>query len=66
MEKLTLEDIKTELKEYYSNQTIINEYEKANDKIELLFERATKVTPTLSDMPKGSSKIQDKAEECIV
>jgi hypothetical protein len=55
----SLEDIKQELKDYFSNQTIINEYERSNCKIEELYERATKVTSTLSDMPKGSSEVQD-------
>lgn len=64
--ELSLDDIKQELKDYFSNQTIINEYEKSNGKIEELYERATKITPTLSDMPKGSSKVNDKAAECIV
>lgn len=63
--ELSLDDIKQELKDYFSNQTIINEYEKSNGKIEELYDRATKITPTLSDMPKGSSKVQDKAAECI-
>lgn len=63
--ELTLEDIKQELNDYFNNQTIINEYEKANGKIELLFERATKTTTSLSDMPKGSSKVMDQAAECI-
>lgn len=63
--ELSLEDIKNELKDYHSNQTIINEYEKSNGKIEELYERATKATTTLSDMPKGNSKVQDKAAECI-
>jgi hypothetical protein len=63
--ELTLDEIKQELKEYFTNKTIIDEYEKSNDKIEKLFERATKITTTLSDMPSGSSKVQDKAAECI-
>lgn len=63
--ELTLDEIKQELKEYFTNKTIIDEYEKGNDKIEKLFERATKTTTTLSDMPGGSSKVQDKAAECI-
>ena len=63
--ELSLDDIKQELKDYFSNQTIINEYEKSNGKIEELYDRATKITPTLSDMPKGSSKVNDKAAECI-
>lgn len=63
--ELSLEDIKQELKDYFSNQTIINEYEKSNGKIEELYDRATNVTSTLSDMPKGNSKVHDKAAECI-
>ena len=63
--ELSLEDIKQELKDYFSNQTIINEYEKNNGKIEALYDRATNVTSTLSDMPKGNSKVQDKAAECV-
>lgn len=63
--ELSLDDIKQELKDYFSNQTIINEYEKSNGKIEELYDRATKITQTLSDMPKGSSFIQDKAAECV-
>lgn len=63
--ELSLDDIKRELKDYFNNQTIINEYEKSNGKIEELYDRATKITPTLSDMPKGNSKVQDKAAECI-
>lgn len=63
--ELSLDDIKQELKDYYCNQTIINEYEKSNGKIEELYERATKTTSTISDMPKGSFKVQDKAAECI-
>lgn len=63
--ELTLEDIKKELKEYYTNQTIINEYERANGKIEALYDQATKTTTILSDMPRGSSKVQDKSAECI-
>lgn len=63
--ELSLDDIKQELKDYFSNQTIINEYEKSNGKIEELYDRATKITPTLSDIPKGSPKVQDKAAECI-
>ena len=31
--ELSLDDIKQELKDYFSNQTIINEYEKSNGKI---------------------------------
>ena len=63
--ELSLEDIKQELKNYFSNQTIINEYEKANGKIEMLYERATKTTTTISNMPKGNSVVQDRAAECI-
>lgn len=63
--ELTLDDIKQELKEYYSNQTIIREYERINDKIETLYERATKTTIVISDMPKGTSEIQDRSAECI-
>lgn len=63
--ELGLEDIKKELKDYYSNQTIINEYEKANDKIERLIDRATYTGPVISDMPKGSSAIQDKKAELV-
>lgn len=63
--ELSLEDIKKELKDYFTNQTIINEYEKSNGKIEILFEKATKVTSTVSDMPKGFSKVQDRAAECV-
>ena len=64
--ELTLDDIKQELKDYFSNQTIINEYEKSNCKIEELYDRATKVTSTLNDMPKGNCSVNDKAAECIV
>ena len=63
--ELSLEDIKQELKDYFCNQTIINEYEKSNGKIEDLYERATKTTTTLSDMPKGFSDVHDRAAECI-
>lgn len=63
--ELSLEDIKQELKDYYCNQTIINEYEKSNGKIEDLYERATKTTTTLSDMPKGFAEVQDRAAECV-
>lgn len=65
MEEYTLDDIKNELKDYFSNQTIIKEYEKANGKIEELFAKATKTTTIISDMPKGSSEVQDRAAECI-
>ena len=64
--ELSLEDIKDELKNYYYHQTIINEYEKSNGKIEDLYDRATKTTTTISDMPKGNSVVQDKAAECVV
>lgn len=63
--ELSLEDIKQELKDYYCNQTIINEYEKSNGKIEALYDRATKTTTTISDMPKGNSEIMDRAAESI-
>jgi len=63
--ELNLEEIKQELKDYFSNQTIIKEYEKSNGKIEELYERATRTTSTISDMPKGFSKVQDKAAECV-
>lgn len=63
--ELSLEDIKEELKNYYYHQTIINEYEKSNGKIEDLYDRATKTTTTISDMPKGFSEVQDRAAECI-
>jgi len=63
--ELSLEDIKQELKDYYNNQTIINEYEKSNEKIERLFDRATNVTSTISDMPRGKSSVQDRAAECV-
>ena len=63
--ELSLEDIKQELKDYFCNQTIIDEYEKSNGKIEDLYDRATKTTTTISDMPKGSSVVQDKAAECV-
>ena len=63
--ELSLEDIKQELKDYFCNQTIIDEYEKSNGKIEDLYDRATKTTTTISDMPKGSSIVQDKAAESI-
>ena len=64
--ELGLDDIKQELKDYFNNQTIINEYEKSNGKIELLYERATNVSQVLSDMPKGNSKVHDKFAECVV
>lgn len=63
--ELSLEDIKQELKDYYCNNTIINEYEKSSGKIETLYERATNITSTLSDMPRGNAKVQDKSAECI-
>ncbi len=63
--ELSLEDIKQELKDYFLNKTIIEEYEKSNGKIEDLYDRATKTTTTISDMPKGSSVVQDKAAECV-
>ncbi len=63
--ELSLEDIKKELKEYFDNQTIINEYEKSNGKIEELFERATNATSVLSDMPKGTPRLMDRAAECV-
>lgn len=63
--ELSLDDIKNELKEYFCNQTIINEYEKSNGKIEELYERATKITSTISDMPKGNATVQDKFAECV-
>lgn len=63
--ELSLDDIKNELKEYFCNQTIINEYERSNGKIEELYERATNITSTISDMPKGNSKVQDKFAECV-
>ena len=63
--ELTLEDIKNELKEYFANKTIIDEYENNNGKIEELYEKATKTTTTISDMPRGSSEVQDKRAECI-
>ena len=63
--ELSLEDIKQELQDYYCNQTIIDEYEKSNGKIEDLYNRATKTTTTISDMPKGISEIMDRAAECV-
>lgn len=63
--ELSLDDIKKELKDYHSNQTIIDEFEKNNDKIERLFERATYTGSVISDMPRGSSSIQDKKAELI-
>ena len=63
--ELSLEDIKKELKEYHDNQTIIDEYEKNNDKIERLIDRATYTGPVISDMPKGSSAVQDKKAELV-
>ena len=48
--ELTLEDIKKELQDYFANQTIIDEYEKNNGKIEELYERATKITATINDI----------------
>jgi DNA-directed RNA polymerase specialized sigma24 family protein len=63
--ELSLEDIKQELKDYFCNQTIIDEYEKSNGKIEDLYDRATKTTTTISDMPKGNSEVMDRAAESI-
>lgn len=63
--ELTLEDIKQELKDYFNNQTIIDEYERTNDKIEKLFERATYSGPVISDMPKGYSAIHDRKAELV-
>lgn len=65
MGELKLEDIKKELEEYYDNQKIIDTYEKNNGKIERLLNTATKTTTTYSDMPKGSSVIQDRNAEAI-
>lgn len=65
MMEFTLDDIKEELKEYSCNQSIIIEYEKNNGIIEDLFEKATKVTPTISDMPNGTSEVQDRRAELI-
>lgn len=59
MVELTLDEIKKELKDYYGNQQIINEYEKNNGKIEDLYNSATKATSVLSDMPKGNTDIMD-------
>ena len=63
--ELSLEDIKQELQDYFCNQTIIDEYEKSNGKIENLYDRATKTTTTISDMPKGSPEEMDRAATCI-
>lgn len=63
--ELSLDDIKKELKDYHSNQTIIDEFEKNNDKIERLFERATSSCSVISDMPKGSPIAQDGKAELI-
>lgn len=59
--ELTLEDIKKELKEYLDDKRLIEEKE---NKIETFKTRAEKITTEISDMPKGSSPVQDRMAEC--
>lgn len=59
---MTVEEAKEELRRYKYDQDRINE---ALEDIEALKERAYKTTSTLSDMPKGSSPIQDKKAEIV-
>lgn len=59
---MTVDEAKAELRRYKYDQDRINE---ALEDIEELKERAYKTTSTLSDMPKGSSPIQDKKAEIV-
>ena len=59
---MTVDEAKAELRRYKYDQDRINE---ALEDIEELKERAYKTTSTLSDMPRGSSPIQDKKAEIV-
>jgi len=59
---MTIEEAKEELKRYKFDQARIDE---AIEDIEALKERAFKITSTLSDMPRGTSPIQDKKAEIV-
>ena len=54
------EEIKKELNAYLQNKKLLQDKE---EDLEELITKATKINQELSDMPKGSSKIQDKMAE---
>jgi len=57
---LSNEEAKQELLNYSEAQKIIQHLEKNNTRIEELYEKATKITQTLNDLPIGNSEITDK------
>ena len=56
----TIEEVKKELGAYLQEKALLKEKENALDE---LITRATKITTELSDMPKGTSEIQDRMAE---
>ena len=61
---MNLEEARKELQEYYNNKTIIDNHKYDDEKIRKLFERATKITTTITDAP-GGQNIPDKIAECV-
>ena len=55
-----MEETKRELGAYLQDKKLLKEKE---DDLEELITRATKITTELSDMPKGTSQLQDKMAE---
>lgn len=55
-----MEEIKRELNAYLQNKKLLQDKE---EELEELITKATKINQELNDMPKGSSKIQDKMAE---
>ena len=55
-----MEETKRELGAYLQDKKLLKEKE---DDLEELITRATKITTELSDMPKGTPKLQDKMAE---
>lgn len=56
----SMEDIKKELGEYLQESKLLKNKE---EELEELITKATKVTTEISDMPKGSPKVEDKMAE---
>ena len=57
---MNIDEVKQELLDYAEGQAIIKHLEKKTQQIEELYEKATKITQTLRDMPTGNSEITDK------
>ena len=57
---MSIDEAKQELLNYSEAQKIIKNLETNSYKVEELYEKATKITQTLTDMPIGNSEITDK------